>query len=230
MPEALVSVIVPVYRGERHIAAALRSVAAQSVPNIELIVVDDGSDDASAEIAAAHGGAQVLREPHRGVSAARNRGAVASHGELIAFLDADDEWLPGKLEAQVAVLRARPEVGLVHTHVLAVLAAGLPLPSWLPADWCTTPQPWYGPSNWLVRREVFALVGPFDERLAIGEEQDWLGRARDAGVTSEMLAAPLVRWNLHGANTTFHRDEVRRGVARMLHERITRENATRGVG
>jgi glycosyltransferase involved in cell wall biosynthesis len=216
----LVSVIVPVYRGERFLAAALDGVVKQTYRRVELIVVDDGSDDASAQIARTYAGARVLSEPHRGVSAARNTGVAAAQGELLAFLDADDLWLPQKLEQQVALMYQRAEVAIVHTHVMTFLTPEAPFPRWLPADWLTVPQPRYCPSNWLVRREAFTLVGPFDESFATAEEYQWLVRARSAGLESAMLDETLVRWRLHEANASNDQVEIRRGMMRMLRENL----------
>ena len=230
MREPLVSVVVPAYRAERFLGAALDSVDRQTYPHVELIVVDDGSDDASAEIADAHTGARVLREPHRGVSAARNAGIEVAQGELVAFLDADDEWMPRKLERQIALLRARPEVAIVHTYVMTVFAEGTPVPPWLPADWCTDAQPRYCPSNWLVRRDAFTQVGPFDENMPTAEEYDWLARARNAGLESAMLEDVLVRWRLHEANVSHHQAEIRRGIMRMLRANIARRDAGGDAG
>jgi glycosyltransferase involved in cell wall biosynthesis len=230
MREPLVSVVVPVYRGQRFLAAALDSVDAQTYRHVELIVVDDGSDDASAEIADAHAGARVLREPHRGVSAARNAGIAVAQGELVAFLDADDEWMPQKLERQIALMCARPEVAIVHTYVMTFFAPGTPLPPWLPADWRTVAQPRYCPSNWLVRRDAFAQIGLFDESFTTAEEYDWLARARKAGLESAMLEDALVRWRLHEANVSHQQAEIRRGIMRMLRSNITRRDASGDAG
>lgn len=128
MPEAtsgpLVSVVVPVFAGERFLGEALETIAAQSYSHLETIVVDDGSPDASAEIAASHPGVRLLCEPHRGVAAARNTGVQAARGELIAFLDQDDLWDASKISRQVALLAQRPDLAIALTHVEMVLLDG----------------------------------------------------------------------------------------------------------
>lgn len=108
-----VSVIIPTYNRAATIERAIDSVFAQNVP-IELIVVDDGSKDDTADIVTRRYGDRVrlIRQPNQGSAAARNQGIRAAGGELIAFLDSDDEWLPGKLAAQIAILDAHPEVAL----------------------------------------------------------------------------------------------------------------------
>lgn len=104
----LVSVIVPAFNAEATLAAALRSALTQSYANIEIILVDDGSTDRTAEIAAGFPGVTVLRQANAGVAAARNAGIAASRGEWLAPLDADDLWHPAKLERQVAAALAAP--------------------------------------------------------------------------------------------------------------------------
>ena len=108
-----VSVVMPVRDRAHCVARAIDGVLGQTYRDFELIVVDDGSSDGTADIAAGYGDALTLiRQPAAGAYQARNRGIAAAKGELIAFADSDDVWLPGKLEAQVPLLY-RPEVALV---------------------------------------------------------------------------------------------------------------------
>jgi glycosyltransferase involved in cell wall biosynthesis len=112
-----VSVVVPLYNKERYIRRCLDSICRQTMPDFEAVVVDDGSSDRSADMAEAVGDPRirVIRQENRGEGGARNRGIQEARGELIAFLDADDEWLPGFLEAIVALRRAYPEAGILAT-------------------------------------------------------------------------------------------------------------------
>jgi glycosyltransferase involved in cell wall biosynthesis len=230
--ESLVSVIVPVHAGERFINAALDSVAAQTYARVETIVVDDGSPDRAAEIAAERAGVSVLHQPRAGVAAARNAGAAAAHGELLAFLDQDDEWHPSKLELQVALLREHPEVSLVLAHMEVHLMAGTPRPSWFPTEWLREPhQPGYIPSTWLVRRDMFARIGPFDTTYETACDADWLARFKDAGLAGAMRLLPdvLVRWRIHDANGSYDQDTMRRERLRMMRGTATRQrDAARG--
>lgn len=120
MTPPLVSVVVPVFNAERFLAEAIESVIAQTWPHWELLLADDGSTDRSPEIARSYektGKIRCLEHPgraNRGESATRNLGLRAGKGELFAFLDADDVWLPEKLERQVPLLLARPEAGWLY--------------------------------------------------------------------------------------------------------------------
>jgi glycosyltransferase involved in cell wall biosynthesis len=96
-----ITAIIPVHNGERHLAEAIQSVLAQTLPPGEIIVVDDGSTDASAAIAQSFGApVRVLAQPNLGPAAARNLGLAHATGDLLAFLDADDLWTPNKLARQ----------------------------------------------------------------------------------------------------------------------------------
>src|SRR5580692_1468311 len=109
----LLSCVVPCYNSEPFLAAAIDSILAQEHRPLEIIVVDDGSTDASAEIAERYGEpVSLIRQSNRGPGAARNRGILAATGQYLCFLDADDLYRPGKLTAQLAELEAHPEAEL----------------------------------------------------------------------------------------------------------------------
>jgi glycosyltransferase involved in cell wall biosynthesis len=114
----LVSVVIPAYNAARYITECLDSVLYQTYPRVEIIVVDDGSTDDTRTVLApyiATGKIKYLYRQNRGPGAARNLAIQNSTGEFIAFLDADDLWLPEKLEKQLALFRNRPEVGMVYS-------------------------------------------------------------------------------------------------------------------
>jgi len=119
-PRPLVSVIVPAYNAERFLGRALQSGLAQTYPHLELIVVDDGSADRTAEVIRSFTDARIrhFSEPNRGQGAARNLGIRASTGRYVTFLDADDVYLPRKVERQVEFLTAHPECDIVFCDAL----------------------------------------------------------------------------------------------------------------
>jgi glycosyltransferase involved in cell wall biosynthesis len=117
----LVSVILPTYNRAYSLGAAIESVLAQSYRPIEIIVVDDGSKDNTAEVVAAFGDeVRYVKQANGGVASARNHGFRIARGEFVALIDSDDRWYPWKLEAQVAFLRKFPEAGMVWTDMTAV--------------------------------------------------------------------------------------------------------------
>jgi glycosyltransferase involved in cell wall biosynthesis len=114
--EPLVSVVIAAYNGAQYLPEAIDSALAQTYPKVEVIVVDDGSTDSTAEVVGAYGArVRYLYQQNAGTAAARNTGIQSAQGELIALLDQDDRWLPEKLARQVPLFFDEPRVGLVHS-------------------------------------------------------------------------------------------------------------------
>lgn len=224
MTAATVSAIVCVFNGERHLRAALESVLAQTCPAHELMVVDDGSTDGTAEIARAFPGVTYLRQANAGLAAARNAGLRAATGEFIAFIDHDDEWMPDKLRLQVEFLRAHPEIGVVACHSVNVLEVDRP--AWLPDAHARAPQPSLLPSAVLIRAAAFRQVGGFDASYSVSNDFDWLMRAGQLGWRRHVLAETLVRRRIHEDNMTNNRAVNHRELFRALraaaHRRVER--------
>ena len=217
-----ISAVVPVFDGARWLAAALESARAQTLPPDEIVVVDDGSTDDSAAIARAVPGVRVVTQPHAGVAAARNRGLDEARGELIAWLDADDLWMPDKLAIQVALLDERPELDYVLGHQRYLVEPGVPIPAWIPDGDVTRETPLYGTCTMLVRATAFARVGRFDERRLIAEDSDWLARARDAGVLGTVVERALIQRRVHDRNLS-SRYRSREAVFSVLRASIARK-------
>ncbi len=188
----LVSVVIPAYNSAPCVGAALESVFRQTYTPYEVIVVDDGSpDDTEAAVAPWRDRILYVRQPNGGAAVARNTGLARSRGEYIAFLDADDSWMPEKLARQVAYLEAHPEIALVHTDVVVTGEGGTrPGPAKrrlqttdgpnLPVifAYChvTTPAA-------MVRRGVLERVGGFDPSCSPSEDYDlWIRIAREGGI------------------------------------------------
>lgn len=205
----LVSVIIPNYNYARFLRQAIDSVLGQTYPNVEVVVVDDGSQDNSAAVLASYG-TQIksLYQVNCGVAAARNRGAQASSGKYLAFLDADDYWLPTKLEGQIELYRQDPELGLTHCWVeefneqqgtIALRREGLA--GWVSRELLLLERPVIlgGGSGLMLPRELFDEVGGFDELLSTSADWEFfyrLAARRRVGLCPEVG----VRYRLHGTN------------------------------
>ncbi|HEY6471905.1 MAG TPA: glycosyltransferase family A protein, partial [Acidimicrobiales bacterium] len=160
-----VGAAVPVFNGERYLAAALRSVLDQSHPVGDIVVVDDGSDDASVAVAVEIGPpVRVVSQPHSGVGDARTRAVSLVRGDVVVLLDADDLLTPHSVESRVEVLRARPEVDIVYGHIRCFTECvdGVPVP-------LDEPRPAHVAGAMLVRRSAFERVGPFTPGLRAAE-------------------------------------------------------------
>jgi glycosyltransferase involved in cell wall biosynthesis len=194
----VVSVIIPCFNAAAHLGDAISSVLQQSEKHIEVIVVDDGSTDASASLAASFGAkVRYLHQQNQGAASARNSGLQQARGQYIAFLDADDWWHPQKLEAQLFHLRNCSSCGAVYAH-WQVCGSHLD-PSWrehvaqrLDTSNSTVDQQHSGwlyhellidsvihTSSILFRRQTIDRVGRFDESLLRGQDLDyWLRTSR----------------------------------------------------
>lgn len=197
----LVSVIMPVYNGERYLADAVESVLAQTGGPVELIVVDDGSTDRSAEIARAFGAAvRYVYQDNAGQSAARNRGIQLAQAPFLAFLDDDDYWSPGKLALQLAVLTGDPTVEAVFGHVRQFVSPDIPPEAAARVRYHAEIMPGHVPGTMLIRREAFDRIGAFDPRLRVGEFVQWYAHAVDLGLRAVMLPEVVLHRRLHEDN------------------------------
>jgi len=226
MDKALVSVIIPVFNGVNYLGEAIESVLAQTYAPIEVLVVDDGSTDESAELARSFGGVRVIQKANGGVASARNAGIAEARGDFLAFLDHDDVHYPTKTELQMHALHAHPEAMFVLCHKRYVLV-GEP-PSWFRGPRDGTPVQGFVPSCWLVRREAFSTVGLFDERYSHGPDYDWLARAKDLSVSHVMLPETLVDYRVHGSNDSGNATAVTRDMMRLLRESLQRRKGESG--
>jgi len=221
MDAVLISVIIPCFNAGRYIETAIYSVLSQDWPAVEIIVVDDGSTDGSSQrVSARFHGVTLIRQKNQGVAAARNRGIAEASGEWIAFLDADDFWLPGKLSAQMNELRANPQARMAYS-AWAVWVSDAAAPE---ADYvhellsqADDARFWSGPSGWIypqllldcavwtstviANRSLLAEIGGFDPSLRIGEDYDlWLRASRVTPILR--VPRPLALYRQHLGSIT----------------------------
>ncbi len=204
MDRPLISCIVPVYNGEPYLAEALDSIRQQTYRRLEIIVVDDGSTDGTAQVISGYG-QQVrgLRQSHSGPGAARNLGLREAGGTLIAFLDADDLWHPQKLARQLACFASRPGLAMCMTHLQNFWIPGLEKAAQRFRDHrFAKPLPGYAPQTLLVRRSLFETVGYFDPALQPADDLDWFLRAAEQGTEMELLPEVLVYRRVHRENVS----------------------------
>lgn len=234
-----VSVVIPVYNGSRFVVAAVRSALEQTHVPADVVVVDDGSTDGTADLLTTQFGPriQLLRRQNGGVSVARNVGVEVATGELIAFLDADDEWLPNKLERQVAALTANPELGLVHCGVEDIDDSGTSLAchldgmaGWVATDLVLLQRPVIlgGGSGIVVRRRVLDAVGRFDPRLSTSADWDLFVRIA-ARYPVGFVPEVLLRYRRHGASMSANVELMRRDMSLALHKAFLSGNVPRKV-
>ena len=230
MSERSVSVVIPVYNCERYLGDAIRSAIAQTAPPDQIVVVDDGSTDASVQVARSFGPpVQCACQPHRGLSAALNRGIEHARGAFFAFLDADDLWVEDKLARQLDALDADASLDAVFGHVEQFASPELP-PSERPRlDDALRVAPGNLAGALLIRADAFRRVGPFDPRWQIGNFIDWYLRAREAGIRDAMLEAVVLRRRLHADNLGTRERTSRSAYAQILKHALDRRRAAAGA-
>lgn len=200
-----VTVVIPCFNQARFLPAAVASVRAQDHPHVECIVVDDGSTDGTAAIASELG-VRVLRQSNRGVSEARNAGLAAAQGDLVVFLDADDELLPNALDREAEVLASDPTAAAVVGRCQAMDDAGLPVPaSHVPVDPSNVYEQWlsrnfvWAPGAAMFRRREIDAIGGFPAGLGPAADYAvYLRLAREGRV--RVIADEVARYRQHDAN------------------------------
>jgi glycosyltransferase involved in cell wall biosynthesis len=204
MIQSLISVVMPVFDGARHVAEAIESVLALSYRPLELIVVDDGSTDDSAAIVRRYTPpARLLTQDHEGCGSARNRGAGAARGAYLAFCDADDRVPSDRLQRQLAALAPDQGLDAVFGEIEEFVSPGLDehVTSLLRAP--TARHSVRMMITMLLRTDSFWRVGPFATDLGRGVDLDWLARADDLGLRIEPCDGVVTYRRLHDASTGF---------------------------
>ncbi len=222
-----VSVIVPVRDGASYLGDALESVLSQTQPAAEIWVVDDGSRDDSAAVAArfAARGVRCVSQPPAGAAAARNHGVRLATGNLLAFLDADDLWTIDKLAAQCAALAADPALDVVFGRVEQFVSSDLTAAAQAQLRCPPGSMPGFVPGAMLVRRTAFERAGPFETHWEIGETIAWYTRAQELGLRARMLDAVVLRRRLHDTNQGQTKRGHYRDYAHILKDALDRRRA-----
>ncbi|MEW6252165.1 MAG: glycosyltransferase family 2 protein [Planctomycetota bacterium] len=220
MPPPIVSVVIPAFNAAHCVAEAIESVRSQTMDGVEILVVDDGSTDATSRIVQAFGNSvRYLPQSHRGVAAARNTGLRAARGRFVAFLDADDEFAHRKLAVQVTALEAEPAAVAHAVNTEIVLAGGerynlfvllhlvelAQQPQVLARPLATLLSWAFFLQSVMIRADVIAKTGILDPRLRAFDELDFLGRVALAGpwlTTPQTLVHVLRKGAAHGNLST----------------------------
>jgi glycosyltransferase involved in cell wall biosynthesis len=228
-----VSAIIPVRNGSRYVLEAIASCRAQTVPPAEIIVVDDGSTDGTAEFirAASIPDVRVVEQPWLGVGRALNAAIATADPDaaFLAFLDHDDLWLPDKTELQLAAMTSNDALEAVFGHVVQFISADVAPEEAAKLEAPIEAQPGPTLSAMLLRRSAVSRLGPFPETRDAFAFPPWYVSAQHEGIASEMLMQTVVRRRVHLSNSTRtgrdHYNDAYLGLARaaILHRRSTRK-------
>jgi glycosyltransferase involved in cell wall biosynthesis len=219
--DPLVSVVIPVFNGERFLREAVESVLAQQYSSLEIIVVDDGSTDGTANVARSL--AETVRyfyQTNQGPAAARNRGIEQAQGSLIAFADADDLWPADKLELQLPYLIKEPAVDIVLGRIQQVFLSE--------AHELAEPAFSVNLGSAIIRKSVFERVGLFDETMRYSEDVDWFMRARESGAAIVTIDAVTLLYRQHEENMTRGKSTSELNVLKALKKSLDRRRERTG--
>lgn len=222
-----ISVVIPCYNAAAFLPEALDSVLSQSHPAHDIVVVDDGSTDNTADVARRYGETiRYIAQENGGIGAARNTGAAAALGDWITFFDADDLMTADSLRRRIETFTLHPNAEVVFgltDHFVTVPHGAPAAPTWA----CPPGAQAVRLSGaCLMRRSAFDRVGGFRTDLACGEMIDWFARANDAGVVVVQIDNVVLRRRIHGTNTTILAKESRRDYLRVLRASLDRRRAT----
>jgi len=222
-----ISVVIPAYNSARYVGEAIQSALGQSHPPVEVIVIDDGSTDGTAEVVRRFSDrVRYCYQENGGIGAARNKGVQLARGTFLSFIDADDCWTQNKLSLQLQQFVLDPELDMVFGHALQVVTGD----AWDnrnsdrdPSQMNLTPA--VVPGGLLIKRESFLRVGSFRTDTKVGEFIDWYARAIEMGLKSRLLP-DLVLWRrLHDSNQGIRERASLSDYARVLKASLDRRRA-----
>ena len=226
---SLVSVVIPVFNGERFLREAVQSVLDQKYSPIEIIIVDDGSTDGTAAVARSLGeSVRYLYQANQGPAASRNRGIELTQGSLIAFADADDLWPSEKLEVQLPYLINDPPIEIVMGRIQQVRLSKS-VNGQTHAEEFAEPAFSVNLGSAVIRKSVFERVGLFDESMRYSEDVDWFMRAREAGAAIVTIDTVTLLYRQHEENMTRGKSTSELNVLKALKRSLDRRRERTGV-
>ena len=220
LTDPLITIGIPVYNGAEFLRDTIESAIGQSYRPIQIVVVDDGSTDGSAEIASSFAEVTVLQQSQGGPSSARNRALGIADGELITFIDADDQMTPDGLVSQYRHIVDNPHLECVFGFADTKLEPGTQLPSWLkvPAGYdSVVPFP-----SALMRTATLRRVGGFDESVRVGEWFELFTRLREAPFEVAVIPVEVINKRIHDKNLSHQQEAMQAEMFLSLKKRLDR--------
>lgn len=224
-----ISVLIPCHNASAYIQDALESAFSQGVDFHEVVVVDDGSTDGSADRVRAFGGkVRVYRQSNVGISRARNAALAFATGDIIAFLDADDVWPEDSVRSRLEALLTDESIEYAYGWVEQFISPELGVrEAGAHANARLDPRPARLAGAMLVRSRAFATVGSFSLTLRVGETLDWVARADELGVRSSCIPQIVLRRRLHETNTGLVRHESQSDYLALARDALARRREAR---
>ncbi len=224
-----VSVVIPVYNGEKFLGEAITSLLRQTVPVQDIVVIDDGSTDRTPQIATDFGPpVRCYRQERQGPPAARNLGIEKAASEWISLLDADDVWPEDSLRLQLEWIKKDPSLQIVVGYALlwpGPEEASVPVPLELPEE----PRLILNLGSALIRRSLFDRLGLLDPELVYCDDWDWFMRARELGIRMQVHNGLVLYYRRHAGNLTNNQSLNNRYIVKMLKQSLDRRRAAGGA-
>jgi glycosyltransferase involved in cell wall biosynthesis len=220
----LISVIIPVFNGDKYLGEAIESVLSQTDFELEVIIINDGSTDDTAKVAESFGtSVRYSYQMNAGPGAARNLGIALALGDFFAFIDADDLWTPDKMKQQWMAFEADPYLDMAFGHIQQFYSPEL---TQAEKDRINIPveiMPGHHAGTMLIKKESFLRVGLFKKEF--GEFIDWYARATELNLKGIMLPDVLVKRRIHRTNLGISQRDQRSGYVHVLKAALDRRRA-----
>ena len=226
MAKPSVTAILALYNGATYLREALDSILAQNYPKLDIIAIDDGSTDATAETLQTYAQINYHYQENAGVAAARNRAVEIASGEWLAFLDQDDVWLPNKLEQQINFVEPNPQLEIVLGQQSVFLDNEIEKPGWIKEQHIDEDHTGYHLGTALIRRSVFEKVGFFDPQYRLSSDSDWFFRAKELGIQTETFPGVVLRKRVHDENESAHAQLSGQELLKVVRSRLARNKQT----
>lgn len=218
-----ISVIIPVYNAEKYVEEAVESVLNQTVQPEEIIIINDGSTDGSAEKAKEYEpDVKLISQENKGISGARNTGLRAADGNIIAFLDSDDIWTEDHLEVLLSALKKNKNCAIVCGYVRQFMSKDVDEnENRIPEG--AEIMPGYVVGASLIKKEVFEKIGLFNEDLILADTVDFFARAKDANLSIKIIDDIVLKRRIHTSNVGLRHRDKRFDYTKVLMASIKRK-------
>jgi glycosyltransferase involved in cell wall biosynthesis len=220
--KAKISVILPAYNAGKYIGEALQSIADQTVPVYEIIVVDDGSTDHTREVVSDFP-VRYIYQTNQGTAAALNAGIEQSSGDYLAFLDADDTWMPQRLSLQLQAFENDSSLDMVFGFMQQFISPELSVEEQNKIE-VNTAEVMVGihKSAWLIKRHAFMRVGLFTGGFLLEEFTDWYARSKEKNLNELVVKEVIAKRRIHQSNTSRVHKDLKKDYPRILKAALDR--------
>ena len=217
-----VSVIIPSYNAAKYLPEALESILNQTRKADEIILIDDGSTDNTEQLISSYPEVIYFKQENSGTAAALNEGIKKSSGDILAFLDADDIWMPDKINLQLNALQQNPAIDMIFGWIEQFISPELAEQEKSKIEFQQGAMIGRHKSTWLIKREAFYKVGFFKGSFALEEFLDWYMKAKENGLTEIIIEQTLARRRIHDSNASRLNKNLRKEFPRLLKAALDR--------